>query len=434
MAEMPAPSRIALAGFGAGAFGSTLSSGVVPLLFLFYLTEFAKVPPALAGVLLAIPKLADLLLDPWIGRRSDNAARAAGSRSHLIAFSAFSLPFILVLLFVPTWAFPLPIRIFVLGSILILQSLLLTVFTVAHTAIASDMCDGMEHRSTLMSSRALGQTIAGLLVTVLAPQIVARFSEFHGGYLVAALVLAAGAFVALGVCWLVVRRVPMRTGIERERPPSLPKALRATLRNKAFYGVALVLLLLGTSSTALLSALPYANKHLLKAGPESLSLLLTPIFVALLAGVAVAPWVARRVAPARILGGALFLALVGVVCLTAGPRTLTPMVAGAVLFGVACGGLTVVITTLAMETATQSSAQGESLGLYLGVLFSAEKFGQSLGGIVVGIGLGWVGTLGAAPDASSLQRLALLWLAAPASVLVLALVIVALLAPRLRAL
>jgi hypothetical protein len=62
----------------------------------------------------------------------------------------------------------------------------------------------------------------------------------------------------------------MRTGVERERPPSLPKALRATLRNKAFYGVALILLLLGTSSTALLSALPYANKHLLKAGPESL--------------------------------------------------------------------------------------------------------------------------------------------------------------------
>jgi Na+/melibiose symporter-like transporter len=163
-------------------------------------------------------------------------------------------------------------------------------------------------------------------------------------------------------------------------------------------------------------------------------LLLTPIFVALLAGVAVAPWVARRVAPARILGSALFLALVGVVWFTAGPRALAPMVAGAVLFGVACGGLTVVITTLAMETATRSSAEGESLGLYLGVLFSAEKFGQSLGGIVVGIGLDWVGTLGAVPDASSLQRLALLWLAAPASVLVLALVMVALLAPRLRAL
>ena len=92
MAEMRAPPRIALAGFGAGAFGSTLSSGVVPLLFLFYLTEFAKVPPALAGVLLAIPKLADLLLDPWIGRRSDSAARAAGSRSHLVGFSVFSLP------------------------------------------------------------------------------------------------------------------------------------------------------------------------------------------------------------------------------------------------------------------------------------------------------------------------------------------------------
>jgi Na+/melibiose symporter-like transporter len=92
------------------------------------------------------------------------------------------------------------------------------------------------------------------------------------------------------------------------------------------------------------------------------------------------------------------------------------------------------ITTLAMETATRSSAAGESLGLYLGVLFSAEKLGQSLGGIVIGIGLDWVGTLGAAPDEPSLQRLASLWLAAPALVLVLALAMVMPLAPRLRTL
>ncbi|RIX77234.1 MFS transporter [Acidovorax cavernicola] len=434
MADVRAPSRGAVAGFGAGAFGSTLSSGVVPLLFLFYLTEFAKVPPAIAGVLLAIPKLADLLFDPWIGRRTDSAARAMGSRSQLIAINALALPVLLLLLFLPVASLPLSLRLALLGVLLVAQSLMLTVFTVAHTAIASDMCDSMQDRSTLMSSRALGQTIAGLLVTVLAPQIVARFSAFHGGYLGMAAVLAVGAFVALSICWLVVRRVPLRTGVESKEAPSLPKALRATLRNKAFYGVALILVLLGTSSTALFSALPYANKHLLHAGPENLSVLLTPIFLALLLGVTAAPWLARRVRPTVILGGALGLALLGVGWLTAGPRTMPSMVAGGALFGLACGGLTVLISTLAMETATRSSAQGESLGLYLGILFSAEKLGQSLGGIVVGFGLDWVGPLDAGVAQPSLDRLASLWVVAPASVLVIALFTMVPLATRLRAL
>lgn len=434
MADIRAPSRGAVAGFGAGAFGSTLSSGVVPLLFLFYLTEFAKVPPAIAGVLLAIPKLADLLFDPWIGRRTDSAARAMGSRSQLIAINVLALPVLLLLLFLPVASLPLSLRLALLGVLLVAQSLMLTVFTVAHTAIAGDMRDGMQERSTLMSSRALGQTIAGLLVTVLAPQIVARFSAFHGGYLGMAAVLALGAFVALAICWLMVRRVPLRTGVESKGALSLPKALRATLRNKAFYGVALILVLLGTSSTALFSALPYANKHLLQAGPENLSVLLTPIFLALLLGVTAAPWLARRVQPAALLGGALLLALLGVGWLTAGPRTMPSMVAGGALFGLACGGLTVLISTLAMETATRSSAQGESLGLYLGILFSAEKLGQSLGGIVVGFGLDWVGPLDGGVAQPSLDRLASLWVIAPASVLVIALFTMAPLAKRLRAL
>ncbi|MNL08606.1 hypothetical protein D3C87_1293330 [compost metagenome] len=110
------------------------------------------------------------------------------------------------------------------------------------------------------------------------------------------------------------------------------------------------------------------------------------------------------------------------------------MVAGGALFGLACGGLTVLISTLAMETATRSSAQGESLGLYLGILFSAEKLGQSLGGIVVGFGLDWVGPLDAGIAQPSLDRLASLWVVAPASVLVIALFTMVPLATRLRAL
>lgn len=421
MADMSLPTRTLTAGFGAGTLGSTLSSGAVPLLFLFYLTEFAHVPPALAGVLLAAPKISDMLLDPWIGRRTDGWARKAGNRGALLAVNALLLPLLLVLLFIPLASLPLPLRAFLLGVLLVAQSLVLTVFSVAHTALAGDITDTIAGRSTLMAARALGQTLAGLLVSLLAPQLVAAFGAGSAGYLGMAGVLAGAAALSLGLCWLAVRRIPLRTGMEARAVVPLRLALRSTLRNHAFYCVVLILVLLGTSSTALFAALPYANQHLLKAGPENLSALLTPIFMALLAGVAAAPMLARRFRPNTVLVAALLLAFLGTVWFTAGPRDYGAMIAGGALFGLSCGVLTVLISTLAMEAATNSSSQGESLGLYLGILFSAEKLGQSLGGIVVGFGLEWVGSLQGTPDPAALQRLATLFVGVPAAALLAAL-------------
>ncbi|MDH0864721.1 MFS transporter [Mitsuaria sp. GD03876] len=425
--------RLMPVGFGAGALGMSLAFGAVPLLFLFYLTEFAKVPPAVAGVLLATPKLADMVLDPWIGRRTDAVARRLGSRGALLALGMAALPLTLVLLFVPLQAVPLPLRIGLLGALLIAQSLLLTVYTVAHTAIAGDIADGIEGRSALMAARAVGQTLAGLTVSVAAPQLVAAFGANQRGYLGMAVVLALASLAALTLCWLSVRRVRISAGVETGKPEHLLRALGGTLRNRAFYCIAGILVLLGLSSTALLSALPYVNKHLLHVGPDNLSLLLTPLFLTVLLGVSSAPWIARRAPAPAILFGALVLALAGIAWLGIGPRSNVSIASGCALFGLASGVLTVMISTLAIESATQFSARGESLGLYLGILFSAEKLGQSLGGVVMGLGLDWVGPLQGEASPLSLSRLEALWIAAPAFTLAAALLLLLPLTARLRA-
>jgi Na+/melibiose symporter-like transporter len=424
-----------IAGFGAGALGASLGGAVIPLLFLFYLTEFAQVPPAMAGLLLALPKLTDLVFDPWIGRKTDAWARRAGSRSSLIGLGAVALPVLLVLLFLPVTGLPLGLRIAFLAVLLVVQAMLLTVFAVAHTAIAGDLADDISSRSKLMASRALGQTIAGLAVSVAAPQLAAAFRADGGGYFGMAIVLAAAASLACAACLLAVRRVPLRAGAEDGAARALLAALKATLRNRDFYCIVLILILLGAGSTALFSAMPYANKHLMRGAPEQLSVLLTPVFLAVLAGAACAPWLAARVKTKTLLGNALVIALAGVTWFTGGPRTAEVMAVGGAVFGLAFGVLTVLISTLAMDTATRSHGAGESLGLYLGILFSAEKLGQSLGGIVMGFGLDWVGRLDATiagANTMALDRLAVLWCTVPAVALLAALVMVFPLASRLH--
>ncbi len=434
MSEDFTRSRLMRVGFGSGALGAALSFGAVPVLFLYYLTEFARVPPALAGALLAAPKLVDLLMDPWIGRRTDGLARRFGSRSGLLAIGMVVLPVLLVALFAPVSLLALPLRIGLLGLLLVALSLMSTVYSVAHTAIASDMAGGIGGRSALMSARAMGQTLAGLVVSVAAPQLLGLFSASHGGYVGMASVLGASALAAMAFCWIVVRRVPLAAGVERGAAPPMLRALFGSFRNKAFYCIALILVMLGASSTALLSALPYANQHLLHAGPENLSALLTPLFVTVLAGIAVAPALARRVPPPALLAASLLLALTGLACIALGPRGNAATALGTAVFGLASGALTVMISTLAIETSTRFSHAGESLGLYLGILFSAEKLGQSLGGFVVGLGLDWVGPLEAAAPPSALHRLQILWVAAPMAGLVVALLLLLPLASRWRSL
>jgi len=342
------------------------------------------------------------------------------------------LPVFLVLLFMPLQALPLPARIGLLAVLLVAQSLMLTVYTVAYTALASDIAQDMAGRSSLMSARALGQTLAGLTVSAAAPQLVAAFGAGQGGYLGMAAVLAVAAFLAMAACWLAVRRVKLAAGTEAGSATPLWRALRGTLKNKAFYCVAGMLVLLGLSLTALMSALPYVNQHLLRAGPQNLSVLLTPLFLTVLVGISVAPWLARHARPTLVLGGTLAVAVASIVAMGVAPRGNGAVASGCAVFGLASGVLTVMISTLAIESSTHFAKQGESLGLYLGILSTAEKLGQSLGGVIVGFGLDWVGPLQAQASPQSLSRLETLWIAAPAATLLAALLLLAPLTTRLR--
>ncbi|WP_236836572.1 MFS transporter [Blastococcus sp. KM273129] len=67
-------------GYATGSIG-TAAFGTVPgLLLLYYLTDVLGVAAAIAGLVVFAPKAWDVLLNPWIGSRSDRTEGRWGPR------------------------------------------------------------------------------------------------------------------------------------------------------------------------------------------------------------------------------------------------------------------------------------------------------------------------------------------------------------------
>lgn len=69
--------------WGAGALGVAILMNAVAFLVLFYMVSVLKIEPALAGVLIFLTKIFDVITDPIVGGWSDRlkGGEAAADRS-----------------------------------------------------------------------------------------------------------------------------------------------------------------------------------------------------------------------------------------------------------------------------------------------------------------------------------------------------------------
>ena len=85
-------------GYGVGSFATGLYSTVPSVLLLYYCTEILRIAPAVAGLVILVPKLWSLLWDPLVGGWLDRskrhmAAMKTGAFGLIVTFVAlFSTP------------------------------------------------------------------------------------------------------------------------------------------------------------------------------------------------------------------------------------------------------------------------------------------------------------------------------------------------------
>ncbi len=176
-------------GFGLGTNGSATLMGVTGIFLLFFMTTVLGISPAVAGTLIFVSKIYDLLTDPLMGHLSDRTATRIGRRRPYLVLGAALCGGSLYLLFsVPT----LDNQSLLLAwytVLLLLYATSYTVFTVPYLSMPAEMTADYHERTRLMSFRTLFGSTGLLIGTAVAPVLVAIGSAAGADAMVTAEVL-----------------------------------------------------------------------------------------------------------------------------------------------------------------------------------------------------------------------------------------------------
>lgn len=394
--------RRTIATYAIGSLGTGGFATLPGLVLIYFLTDTLGVEALLAGLLVTLAKVWDVLIDPVIGARSDRSLAATGSRRRFMVLGAVLLPIFFIITFaVPAGLPPLVSGIWVLLAFMATATAF-SLFQVPYIALPAELASGYDQRTRLLSVRVIVLTIAILLFGAGGPSLrKLGGADEHLGYLLMAVV--AGLVIGAGM--LVSSRVAAKATSPLDvAPTSIADNYRAGTaalkRSTPFRALLGTFALQGLATGLMLAGAQYVAKWVL--GNEGA---VDVLFASLIApAVLFAPvWqaVARRVGKERafVVASCLFgvaaLALVGMLVMP-GPWIFVAVgLAGAGYAGMQSLPMAMLPDVISHDAVRHGDGHGGTFG---GVWTAGETTGMALGGTVLTIVLaatGYVVTTGA---------------------------------------
>lgn len=377
-------------GFAIGKVGSAVFTTVPGLLLLFYMTDTLGVHAALAGLVVVLPKLWDIVCAALVGSWSDRDAAKRGRRTRLMMIGTLTLPLLFVLLF----AGPGDGNAAVLWVLVayVLAATAFEMFDIPYLALPSEMTASPRERTRLMGWRIIATTIGVLLAGAVAPSVVDGFGGGRHGYLVMAVSMGVLLFVAMLACTLSTRWVDALPSSSYDG--TLRAALRAARANRAFVLLISAYLPHAVAISIFQAAMAYVASYLL--GDYGLMAIL---FIALMAPsiIAVPIWsrVSHRIGKAPTF--AIATTAYGLASLALLPAILWAgtgvVLAVAVVLGIAFAGEQVMVYSMIPDTIVHEYNQSgrNTAGLLSGLFQSLETAAFAVGAWVFSLILAGTG-------------------------------------------
>jgi GPH family glycoside/pentoside/hexuronide:cation symporter len=160
-------------GWGFGGLSIGFMTNTLNVLFLILYADYLKMPPVLAGLALALPRLIDSIADPLIGNFSDNAKTRWGRRKPFMVaglLSAVLLPLFWVPIGVDTvtqavWYRNIPfLYVAVLGMV---YAFVYALYDVPYTALGYELTNDYDERTRILAWRMYIGLISSMIVPLL---------------------------------------------------------------------------------------------------------------------------------------------------------------------------------------------------------------------------------------------------------------------------
>lgn len=213
--------------------GTVTMINSVTTLYLFFLVGVIGIAPALAGMLIFISKIFDVVTDPLMGWISDRTNTRWGRRRPYLFGSSFLCAASMVLLFnLPAFDSTFWQATYI-EFVLLFFAFALTTYNVPYLAMPADMTDDYSERSTIMSYRALFMVFGTFAGGAIAGLIAGKLGGDEAAYGVVGWFLAAVAFIAMMICVIGTRKARIVKAIKVVNVP-FGEQLRFFLINKPF--------------------------------------------------------------------------------------------------------------------------------------------------------------------------------------------------------
>jgi GPH family glycoside/pentoside/hexuronide:cation symporter len=370
-------------GYAMGSVGTGAFATVPGLLLAYYLTDALGVLAGVAALVVAVPKLWDVLVLPVVGSLSDAAMLRVGSRRPFLLVGGVTLPVCFVGMFsVPAGASPTVAAIWVLVAFMAAATAF-AVFQVPYIAMPAEITDDVDERTTVMSWRVAVLSIAILLAGAGAP-LVRDAVGGRAGYLAMGVAVATLIGVGMLACWWALRST--RVWQPATQTTALVESVRVAVRHRPFVVLLSAFVLQALATSAMLGAAQYVATYRL-GDPSAI----TVLFLALVApAILVMPLWARvsrergkragfTLASLTFLAGTLGVLAAGLGNVLAGV-TLAVAVCGVGYAGMQMYPLSMLPDTIAADTAR--SGQRRS-GVFTGLWTAGETAGFALGPAIV---------------------------------------------------
>ncbi len=267
--------RYAIGSIGTGGF-ATLPG----LVLVFYLTDTLGVTALVAGLVVTAAKVWDVLIDPWIGERSDRTLAATGTRRTWMRVGALALPVAFVVTFaVPTGLAPAASGTWVFLAFLATATAF-SLFQVPYIALPAELTDDYDARTRLLTWRVVVLSVSILLFGAGGPLLRRAGGDDEAlGYLVmavvAGLVIGAGMFVAT---FTAPRGVAAGERARRSIRAGYAEGIAALRRSRPFRDLLSAFVLQGLATGVMLAGANYVAVWVLESEDA-----LTFLFLALIA-------------------------------------------------------------------------------------------------------------------------------------------------------